>query len=84
MTACTSSEYVCYPLSPFERLLTLLEGVLYYDHLLTLDTEIDYIWKGLGAAYWFYIIRYAGFAGNIPVTVFSFYALAPKVSTIHY
>ncbi|KAJ7362284.1 hypothetical protein DFH08DRAFT_321655 [Mycena albidolilacea] len=31
--------------------------VLYYDHLLTLDTEIDYMWKGLGAAYWFYIIR---------------------------
>ncbi|KAJ7895512.1 hypothetical protein B0H14DRAFT_3853960, partial [Mycena olivaceomarginata] len=58
--------------------------VLYYDHLLTLDTEIDYMWKGLGAAYWFYIIRYAGFAGNIPVTVFSFYALAPKRCHIYH
>ncbi|KAK6969459.1 hypothetical protein R3P38DRAFT_2814372 [Favolaschia claudopus] len=33
--------------------------LLFYDHLLTLDTEINYLWKRrkLASAYWFFAIR---------------------------
>ncbi|KAF7328613.1 hypothetical protein MSAN_02479100 [Mycena sanguinolenta] len=49
--------------------------LMYYDHLLTLDREIEYMWKRVtsSSALWFFAIRYAGFAGNIPVTIFTFY-----------
>ncbi|KAF8189438.1 hypothetical protein K438DRAFT_1935974 [Mycena galopus ATCC 62051] len=69
----------------FRVLLTLFRGLMYYDHLLTLDNEINFMWKRAGSpgALWFFAVRYAGFAGNLPVTVFTFYTLAPKVSTAH-
>ncbi|KAJ7637398.1 hypothetical protein DFH06DRAFT_1139012 [Mycena polygramma] len=64
-------------------------GLMYFDHLITLatsaltapDDEISFLWKraGSASAYWFFAVRYAGFAGNIPVTVFTFYTMPPKV-----
>ncbi|KAJ7151983.1 hypothetical protein C8R46DRAFT_1042870 [Mycena filopes] len=44
------------------------------------DDEISFLWKRArsASAGWFFAVRYAGFAGNIPVTVFTFYTMAPK------
>ncbi|KAJ6613161.1 hypothetical protein B0H10DRAFT_2222475 [Mycena sp. CBHHK59/15] len=56
-------------------------SVMYWDHLITLDTEIGLLWKRTksASAYWFFVIRYGAFVTNIPVTVFSFHTLKPKV-----
>ncbi|KAJ7487992.1 hypothetical protein FB451DRAFT_1390956 [Mycena latifolia] len=45
------------------------------------DHEITFLWKRArsASAYWFFAIRYLGFVGNIPVTVFTFYTMAPKL-----
>ncbi|KAJ7661157.1 hypothetical protein B0H17DRAFT_1212344 [Mycena rosella] len=60
-------------------------SLMYYDHLLTLGHEISLLWKRArsASAHWFFAVRYAGFAGNIPVTVFIFYPLAPSWSACH-
>ncbi|KAJ6571424.1 hypothetical protein B0H19DRAFT_1129950 [Mycena capillaripes] len=54
--------------------------IMYFDALITLDREISFLWQRAGSAstYWFFAVRYTGFAGNIPVTVFSFYTLPLK------
>ncbi|KAJ7135661.1 hypothetical protein C8R44DRAFT_768820 [Mycena epipterygia] len=54
--------------------------LMYWDHLVTLDNEIGFVWKRArsASAYWFFAIRYSGFAGNLPVTIFSFYTVPPK------
>ncbi|KAJ7115104.1 hypothetical protein C8R43DRAFT_1156304 [Mycena crocata] len=59
-------------------------SILYWDHLITLDNEIKYIWirKKWASSIWFFLIRYLGFAGNIPVVLFSFMTLAPVSNTI--
>lgn len=56
---------------------------MYYDYLITLDDEISFLWNRTGSVswFWFFAVRYAGFVGNLPVTVFSFYTMEPKVST---
>ncbi|KAJ6564995.1 hypothetical protein DFH09DRAFT_1315242 [Mycena vulgaris] len=57
-------------------------SLMYWDHLITLDDEIRFLWKRArsASAYWFFAIRYTAFAGNIPVTFFIFYSLAPRWS----
>ncbi|KAJ7465867.1 hypothetical protein FB451DRAFT_1369725 [Mycena latifolia] len=42
--------------------------ILFWDHFLTLDTEIHYLWKRrkFASAYWFFVIRYLAVGGNIP------------------
>ncbi|KAJ6571435.1 hypothetical protein B0H19DRAFT_1255408 [Mycena capillaripes] len=59
----------------------LFSVIMYLDHLITLDDEINFLWKHVGSpsTYWFFAVRYAGFAGNIPVTAFSFNTFPQKV-----
>jgi len=59
---------------------------MYYDYFIVLDKEIGFLWKraGSASAYWFFAVRYSGFAGNLPVTVFTFYTLAPKWCRIYH
>ncbi|KAJ7206845.1 hypothetical protein GGX14DRAFT_698347 [Mycena pura] len=60
-------------------------SILYWDHLLTLDNEIRFLWmqKKTTSSVWFFLVRYLGFAGNIPVVIFSFMSISPKVRTTH-
>ncbi|KAJ7090992.1 hypothetical protein C8R44DRAFT_891689 [Mycena epipterygia] len=41
---------------------------LFWDHFLTLDIEVRYLWnrRKFASAYSFFIIRYFGFFSNIP------------------
>ncbi|KAF7350308.1 hypothetical protein MVEN_01335100 [Mycena venus] len=41
------------------------------------DDEINFMWKRArsASAFWFFAVRYAGLVGNIPATVFTFYAI---------
>ncbi|KAJ7466814.1 hypothetical protein B0H11DRAFT_1921704 [Mycena galericulata] len=52
---------------------------LYWDHLITLDAEIRYLWRRpkSSGAFLFFGVRYGALLGNIPVTVFSFVNLSP-------
>ncbi|KAF8980490.1 hypothetical protein BDQ17DRAFT_1263752, partial [Cyathus striatus] len=45
--------------------------VLYYDHILTFDDEVNYIWNRpkRGSAYWFFANRYVTFFANLLVTI---------------
>ncbi|KAF8981103.1 hypothetical protein BDQ17DRAFT_1263259, partial [Cyathus striatus] len=47
------------------------EAVLFYDHILTFDDEINYIWKRpkRASAYWFFANRYVTFFGSALVTL---------------
>jgi len=47
---------------------------LYYDHLLTFDQEIDYLWARPKhqSSYWFFLNRYFSLFGNVAVTVLGF------------
>ncbi|KAJ7339013.1 hypothetical protein DFH08DRAFT_964066 [Mycena albidolilacea] len=47
---------------------------LIYDHLLTLDTEVKYIWssKLRGSTCWFLAVRYIALGANIGVAVYNF------------
>ncbi|KAJ7751503.1 hypothetical protein DFH07DRAFT_941624 [Mycena maculata] len=55
-------------------------SLMYWDFLVTLDDEINFLWKRAcsARAYWFFAVRYSGLAGNIPVTVFTFYTIPAK------
>ncbi|KAJ7868739.1 hypothetical protein B0H14DRAFT_2572173 [Mycena olivaceomarginata] len=48
--------------------------ILVYDHLLTLKTEIEYIWlsKLRPSTCWFLAVRYLALASNIMVSVYNF------------
>lgn len=53
---------------------------LYWDHFLTLGTEVEYIWfqpKSWNMA-WFFINRYFNFLVNIPVLALFFTKLSPQ------
>ena len=52
--------------------------VLYYDHLITLTTEVSKIWPRARSrpAFLFFLNRYVPFIGNIIVSVYSFTNLA--------
>ncbi|KAJ7186378.1 hypothetical protein C8R46DRAFT_1272852 [Mycena filopes] len=55
--------------------------ILLYDHILTLDSEIKFIWKRKFhfGAYWFLAIRYISLACSITITSFYFGDLSTKV-----
>ncbi|KAJ7773878.1 hypothetical protein B0H16DRAFT_1510294 [Mycena metata] len=58
-------------------------AILYWDHLITLDAEVQYLWgksKSYGS-YLFFAVRYGVPASNIPVAVFAFIAVTPSVSS---
>lgn len=48
--------------------------ILYYDYLVTLPVEIQYIWPKLfsKSSIWFFINRYIPIFGNIPILLSSF------------
>nr|GAT51864.1 predicted protein [Mycena chlorophos] len=54
--------------------------VLVYDHLITFGDEVRLLWRRrrTPSANWYFVVRYLGLAGNIPVAVFSFYSLPDK------
>ncbi|KAJ7487970.1 hypothetical protein FB451DRAFT_1226075 [Mycena latifolia] len=58
-------------------------SILFWDHLITLDKEITYLWvrKKSSSSLWFFAVRYIGLGGNIPVLLFSFMTLSPTVCT---
>ncbi|KAJ6556374.1 hypothetical protein B0H19DRAFT_141737 [Mycena capillaripes] len=62
-------------------LLLLSLCMMYWDWVITLDHEIRFMWKRArsASAYWFFAVRYAGLAANIPVTVFTFYTIPANV-----
>ncbi|KAK7046544.1 hypothetical protein R3P38DRAFT_2874319 [Favolaschia claudopus] len=49
---------------------------MYWDWLITLDDEINFMWTRVpsASAFWFFAVRYLGILGNIPVTVSTFYS----------
>ncbi|KAJ6575990.1 hypothetical protein DFH09DRAFT_1150158 [Mycena vulgaris] len=49
----------------------------FWDHILTLDTEVRYLWKRrkFASSYSFFVIRYFAFASNVPGVVFLFYTI---------
>ncbi|KAJ6571467.1 hypothetical protein B0H19DRAFT_1372546 [Mycena capillaripes] len=55
--------------------------ILYFDHLITLNSEIQFVWmrKWSTSSFWFILVRYIGFTGNLPVLLFSFMTLSPKI-----
>ncbi|KAJ7866041.1 hypothetical protein B0H14DRAFT_2733439 [Mycena olivaceomarginata] len=54
--------------------------LLYFDHLITLDIEIDLLWRRRKSfsAYWFFINRYFGFFSGIAVAALPFSTLSTK------
>ncbi|KAJ6582481.1 hypothetical protein DFH09DRAFT_1145465 [Mycena vulgaris] len=54
---------------------------LYWDHLITLDTEVHHLWRRrkTTSAYWFFINRYLGFISNIPIIILPFSKLSPQL-----
>ncbi|KAJ7106701.1 hypothetical protein C8R44DRAFT_326273 [Mycena epipterygia] len=56
-------------------------AILVYDHLLTLGSEVKYVWssKLRPSTCWFLAVRYIGLAANIVIAVFYFGDLDPEV-----
>lgn len=54
--------------------------ILYYDHLIQLDTEVQYMWRRRKSASsaMFLTLRYAAPMSNIPTVVFSFVPVSAK------
>jgi len=52
---------------------------LFYDHLITLGNEVEYLWKRpkTPSSYWFFFNRYFAFFGNISVVILGFTSLQP-------
>lgn len=60
---------------------------LYYDHFLTFDGEVEFIWKRRKShsSLWFFLNRYLAFFGNLVVTVVGLTALSlSDTSCRHY
>ncbi|KAJ7053653.1 hypothetical protein C8F01DRAFT_1260284 [Mycena amicta] len=55
-------------------------ALLYWDHIITLDVEVQYIWKRRKSmsTYWFFINRYVALAGNIPVMILPYWVVSRK------
>ncbi|KAJ7598932.1 hypothetical protein C8J56DRAFT_1157991 [Mycena floridula] len=53
---------------------------LYYDHVLTFDAEVEYVWRKPVAfsSLWFLMNRYIAFFGNVPVVLLTFSQIQPK------
>ncbi|KAJ7822261.1 hypothetical protein B0H14DRAFT_2828887 [Mycena olivaceomarginata] len=58
--------------------------LLYFDHLLTADAEVHFIWsrRRTTSTYWFLTNRYLAFLGNIPVAIMPFATLSPRVTIL--
>lgn len=58
---------------------------LYYDHFLTFEGEVEFIWKRRKShsSLWFFLNRYLAFFGNLVVTVLGFTTLS-DTSCRHY
>lgn len=58
---------------------------LYYDHFLTFDGEVEFIWRRRKShsSLWFFLNRYLAFFGNLVVTVVGFRSLS-YTSCKHY
>ncbi|KAJ7487974.1 hypothetical protein FB451DRAFT_1553540 [Mycena latifolia] len=56
---------------------------LYWDHLITLDSEIDLLWKRRKAlsSFWFFLNRYFAFVAGMPVAILPFLTLSEKSCT---
>ncbi|KAK6992652.1 hypothetical protein R3P38DRAFT_2802218 [Favolaschia claudopus] len=56
-------------------------SILYWDHVLTAPTEFKLLWarRKSMSSIWFFLVRYLGFVGNLPVVLFSFITLSPKI-----
>ncbi|KAJ7330503.1 hypothetical protein DFH08DRAFT_967038 [Mycena albidolilacea] len=54
--------------------------ILFFDHLITLDIEINLLWRrGKSfSAYWFFINRYFGFLSGIAVLALPFLTVSPE------
>ncbi|KAF8799570.1 hypothetical protein BYT27DRAFT_7201457 [Phlegmacium glaucopus] len=54
---------------------------LYYDHFVSFDQEIDYLWTRprSQSSYWFFLNRYFAFFGNLVVTILGFSDLSAQV-----
>ncbi|KAJ6571452.1 hypothetical protein B0H19DRAFT_1130011 [Mycena capillaripes] len=54
-------------------------GILYWDFLITLDTEVRYLWRRptTSGAFLFFTIRYFVPVSNVPIVVLSFVTLSP-------
>ncbi|KAG6836903.1 hypothetical protein H0H93_001490 [Arthromyces matolae] len=55
------------------QLSTPVRTLLFYDHFITFDLEVEYLWRRpkTQSAYWFFLNRYVGFFGNVAVTALS-------------
>jgi len=57
--------------------------ILYWDHIITLDREINFLWgrnKSL-SAYWFFVNRYFAFLSGIPMSALPFLTLSTAMCT---
>lgn len=57
-------------------------SLLYWDHFLTFDDEVKYVWRSSfsWSSFWFFLNRYFAFFGNIPVIVIAFsYSLPTSI-----
>ncbi|KIK65885.1 hypothetical protein GYMLUDRAFT_70162 [Collybiopsis luxurians FD-317 M1] len=54
--------------------------LLYYDHLLTFDAEVQFIWSHLSTSKLFLLNRYFSFGGNIVVLLLMFFVQAGVLS----
>ncbi|KAJ7082008.1 hypothetical protein B0H15DRAFT_442722 [Mycena belliarum] len=60
--------------------------VLFWDHILMLDTEIQLLWKRkkFASAYWFFVVRYVSLGINIPGLVFLYINLSENLPSLEY
>ncbi|KAJ6556969.1 hypothetical protein DFH09DRAFT_1084319 [Mycena vulgaris] len=60
------------------------KAFLFWDHILTLDTEIHFLWKRrkFASAYSFFAIRYFAFTSNIPGAAFLFFTIPTNVFVV--
>ncbi|KAF8957384.1 hypothetical protein BDZ97DRAFT_108688 [Flammula alnicola] len=56
-------------------------SLLYYDHAITSNQEIEYLWRRPKnrSSYWFFVNRYLAFFGNIAVSILGFTTLSSQV-----
>ncbi|KAJ7096572.1 hypothetical protein B0H15DRAFT_825645 [Mycena belliarum] len=55
--------------------------ILYWDHFITIDSEINFLWRRRKAlsAYWFFLNRYFAFFSNMGIAVLTLLTLSPEV-----
>ncbi|EPQ53547.1 hypothetical protein GLOTRDRAFT_139744 [Gloeophyllum trabeum ATCC 11539] len=78
----TSAESIALDLAANDYLSLIAFAVLYYDYTLTFGIEVDRFWapRFSWASFLFYLNRYLGIFGHIPVILQLFRAFSSKVS----